>query len=257
MRKFVFGLILAVAVSTLLYPAAAQASTATDEAAFVAKINELRASKGLGPLQVNANLVAKARAWSAGMAAANRIWHSTLSDGVTEDWKKLGENVGMGGSVDGLHRAFVNSPHHYENLVDPAFGQVGIGIVMGGDTIFVTQVFMQLMPGATVGSGRHSDDAGHLAQAHHDDDAQARGACAEARSEASSSWRPSRPRPPARPRRRPRLRHPWPMRRPRPRLSRWPPLPSTSPGPLRLCSFRCSSACGHSIRNARRGRHGR
>ena len=145
MRKFVFGLILAVAVSTLLYPAAAQASTATDEAAFVAKINELRASKGLGPLQVNANLVAKARAWSAGMAAANRIWHSTLSDGVTEDWKKLGENVGMGGSVDGLHRAFVNSPHHYENLVDPAFGQVGVGIVMGGDTIFVTQVFMQLM----------------------------------------------------------------------------------------------------------------
>ena len=149
MRKFVFGLILAVAVSTLLYPAAAQASTATDEAAFVAKINELRASKGLGPLQVNANLAAKARAWSAGMAAANRIWHSTLSDGVTEDWKKLGENVGMGGSVDGLHRAFVNSPHHYENLVDPAFGQVGVGIVMGGDTIFVTQVFMQLMPGAT------------------------------------------------------------------------------------------------------------
>ena len=145
MRKFVFGLILAVATSTLLYPAAAQASTATDEAAFVAKINELRASKGLAPLQVNANLVAKARLWSAGMAAAGKIWHSTLSDGVTEDWKKLGENVGMGGSVDGLHKAFVASPHHYENLVDPAFGQVGVGIVMGGDTIFVTQVFMQLM----------------------------------------------------------------------------------------------------------------
>jgi cysteine-rich secretory family protein len=144
MRKFVFGLILAFAVTTL-YPAAAQADSAGDEAAFVAKINELRASKGLGPLQVNANLVAKARAWSAGMAGAGRIWHSTLSDGVTEDWKKLGENVGMGGSVDGIHKAFVNSPHHYENLVDPAFGYVGIGIAMSGNTIFVTEVFMQLM----------------------------------------------------------------------------------------------------------------
>jgi hypothetical protein len=144
MRKLFYGLILAVAVSSL-FPAPAQADSAGDEASFVAKINELRGSKGLAPLQVNANLAAKARAWSTGMAAAGRIWHSTLSDGITEDWRKLGENVGMGGSVDGLHRAFVNSPHHYENLVDPAFGFVGIGIVMNGDTIFVTEVFMQLM----------------------------------------------------------------------------------------------------------------
>jgi cell division septation protein DedD len=146
MRKLALGLILALVISTLLFPAAATADTVSDEAAFVAEINALRASKGLAPLQVNANLVAKARSWSAGMAAAGRIWHSTLSDGVTENWRKLGENVGMGGSVDGLHRAFVNSPHHYENLVDPAFGYVGIGIAMSGDTIFVTEVFMQLMP---------------------------------------------------------------------------------------------------------------
>jgi hypothetical protein len=148
MRKLVFGLILALGVS--FYPASAGADTVSDEAAFVAKINDLRASKGLAALQVNANLTAKARNWSAGMAAAGRIWHSTLSDGITEDWRKLGENVGMGGSVDGLHTAFVNSLHHYENLVDPSFTHVGIGIVMSGRTIFVTEVFMQLMPAKTV-----------------------------------------------------------------------------------------------------------
>lgn len=146
MRKLVYGLILAFAVSALYPPAAAQADTVSDEAAFVTKINELRASKGLGALQVNANLTEKARAWSAGMAAAGKIWHSTLSDGITEDWKKLGENVGMGGSVDGLHRAFVNSPGHYANLVEPVFTHVGIGIVMNGSTIYVTEMFMQLMP---------------------------------------------------------------------------------------------------------------
>ena len=145
MRKLVVGLILALGVLSV-FPAVANADTASDEATFVAKINALRASKGLPELQVNANLVAKARAWSAGMAAAGKIWHSTLSDGVTEDWRKLGENVGMGGSVDGLHTAFVNSPHHYDNLVDPAFSHVGIGIVMSGNTIFVSEVFMQLMP---------------------------------------------------------------------------------------------------------------
>lgn len=148
MRKLIFGLILALGVT--LYPASgAQADTVSDEAVFVAKINDLRASKGLAPLQVNANLVAKARTWSADMAAAGKIWHSTLSNGITEDWRKLGENVGMGGSVDGLHAAFVNSLHHYENLVDPNFTHIGIGIVMGGNTIFVTEMFMQLMPAKT------------------------------------------------------------------------------------------------------------
>ena len=144
MRKVVFGLILALGVS--LFPSGAHADTVSDEAAFVAKINDLRTSKGLPALQVNDNLVAKARSWAAGMAAAGRIWHSTLSDGITADWQKLGENVGMGGSVDGLHAAFVASPHHYENLVDPDFGYVGIGIATSGSTIYVSEMFMELMP---------------------------------------------------------------------------------------------------------------
>jgi hypothetical protein len=147
MRKFVFGLILALGVA--LVPVAAQADTVSDEAAFVTKINELRASKGLPALVVHENLVAKARSWAATMAAAGKIWHSTLSDGITADWKKLGENVGMGGSVDGLHAAFVASPGHYANLVDPNFGHVGIGIVMSGKTIFVAEMFMQMMPAKT------------------------------------------------------------------------------------------------------------
>jgi hypothetical protein len=144
MRKLAFGLIVAIGVA--LFPAGARADTVSDEATFVAKINDLRASKGLGALQVNANLVAKARTWATTMAGASRIWHSTLSDGITADWQKLGENVGMGGSVDGLHNAFVASPHHYENLVDPSFTQVGIGIAMNGDTMFVAEEFMELMP---------------------------------------------------------------------------------------------------------------
>jgi hypothetical protein len=151
MRKLVFGLILALGVS--LFPPGAHADTVTDEASFVAKINDLRTSKGLPALQVNANLVAKARGWAAGMAAAGRIWHSTLSDGITADWQKLGENVGMGGSVDGLHAAFVASPHHYENLVDPDFGSVGIGIAMSGSgTMFVSEMFMELMPVKVTGA---------------------------------------------------------------------------------------------------------
>jgi uncharacterized protein YkwD len=114
-----------------------------EEAAFVADINALRASRGLPALELSAELVRKARRWAATMAAARRIWHSGISVGISSHWRKLGENVGMGGSQPSLHAAFVASPRHLENLVDPAFRHVGIGVVHARNLRFVSQVFMQ------------------------------------------------------------------------------------------------------------------
>ena len=143
MRKFMFGLLLALGMT--MVPVSARADTVSAEAEFVARINALRTSQGLSAFEVHPVLVAKARAWAETMSDAGRIWHSALSDGITVDWQKLGENVGMGGSVDGLHRAFVASPGHYANLVEPNFRYVGIGIAMKGNTIYVSEVFMNLM----------------------------------------------------------------------------------------------------------------
>jgi hypothetical protein len=147
MRKLLVGAALALGLVTV--PGVAWAQTSEEqsaEATFVAKINDLRASQGVPRLEVHPNLVDKARGWAATMAAAGRIWHSNLADGITADWQKLGENVGVGGSVEGLHNAFVGSPKHYENLVDSAFTFVGIGVVTVDRTIYVSESFMQLMP---------------------------------------------------------------------------------------------------------------
>src|SRR5207249_24666 len=123
-------------------PGAASPNSAT-EAAFVAKINALRSSKGVGPLAVDGELTSVAREWAAHMAAAGAISHrSNLAAGITANWGKLGENVGMGPDADGLFQAFVNSPHHYENLVDPAFTRVGVGVAVVNGTIFTAHEFM-------------------------------------------------------------------------------------------------------------------
>ena len=143
MRRFMFGLLLALGMT--MVPASAQADTVSAEAEFVARINALRTGQGLPAFEVHPVLVAKARGWAQTMSDAGRIWHSTLSDGVTVDWQKLGENVGMGGSVDGLHQAFVASPRHHDNLIDPDFRYVGIGVAMNGDTMYVSEVFMKVM----------------------------------------------------------------------------------------------------------------
>ncbi|MDQ1403858.1 MAG: hypothetical protein QOG03_2174 [Actinomycetota bacterium] len=133
-------------VVPMLHPVAASADTGSDEAAFVAKINQLRASKGLGQLQVDGQLVGIARNWAGRMSSAGRISHNpNLASQVTENWIKLGENVGHGTDVDSLFRAFVNSPEHYRNLVDPAFNYVGVGVVRAGDgSMYTSHEFMQL-----------------------------------------------------------------------------------------------------------------
>ncbi len=45
-----------------------------------------------------------------------------------QPWTKLGENVGTGPSNDPIWNAFVNSAHHYANIVDPDFNRVGVGV---------------------------------------------------------------------------------------------------------------------------------
>ena len=114
---------------------------------FVARINELRASRGLGTLSVDGELTAQANQWAATMANAGRIFHaSDLSVGITANWSKLGENVGVGGDTSSLFQAFVNSPTHYANLVDPAYSRVGVGVVHAGGRMYTAHRFMGVAP---------------------------------------------------------------------------------------------------------------
>jgi hypothetical protein len=106
-------------------------------------INEQRASRGLAALTVNAQLEGLATAWSQTMADQGKISHSDLVTGVTENWKKLGENVGTGASLDAVAAAFVASPPHLADIIDPDFQSVGIGVVKEGASYYVTQKFIQ------------------------------------------------------------------------------------------------------------------
>lgn len=136
------GMVSIASVAAIATPAGAD--TVGDEQAFIAKLNGLRASQGLPALQVNGQLTDIARGWSAQMAAAGSISHNpALASQAPSNWTRLGENVGVGPDVDGLHNAFVNSPAHYHNMVDGQFNQVGVGVVRSADgTIYVTVDFM-------------------------------------------------------------------------------------------------------------------
>jgi hypothetical protein len=125
----------------------AGAASPADEATFVSKINALRTSKGLAALTPDAALAATACTWNDQMIAAGTISHdpnlAAAIASVSSKWRKGGENVGMGGTVDSLFDAFVASPGHYANLVDPEYTRVGVCV--GRDPngkLFTTHRFM-------------------------------------------------------------------------------------------------------------------
>jgi cysteine-rich secretory family protein len=129
---------------------------------FVALINASRAANGQGGLAVDGTLVGNARTHSAEMAGQGTIFHNgSLPSQLPGGWRSVGENVGVGGDVDGLHSAFMNSPGHRANVLGD-YDRVGIGVEMAGSAIYVTEVFWKTAsaPAASAASGGGGTSAG-------------------------------------------------------------------------------------------------
>jgi hypothetical protein len=121
------------------------------ESQFVAGLNNVRAGVGLPALSVDGELTAVARAWADQMAAAGGISHNPNVGGqVSAPWTTIGENVGAGPEVGALMSAFVASPSHYDNIVEPVYDYVGVGVTWGGDgRMYTVHVFMDLDGGSS------------------------------------------------------------------------------------------------------------
>ena len=123
------------------------------ERGFARKLNNARESQGERRLKLDPEVskAAKKHAWE--MASANVLAHTpsaALKRRVT-NWVMLGENVGVGGSVDSLHTAFMNSPGHRSNIMFGGFTNVGVGTVRTGDRMWVTVIFEAVTnPGTTL-----------------------------------------------------------------------------------------------------------
>lgn len=138
----VVALSAALVTSVLPLVAAAAVDPVSAEHQFVEMINDERRQRGLSPLATHGDLVAGGRLQADAIRDAGRLYHNPDLGSVTTGWTKLGENVGYGGTVSGLHLAFMNSPGHRANILDPAYTHVGVGVVVEGSRIWVAEVFM-------------------------------------------------------------------------------------------------------------------
>jgi len=122
----------------------ASASPAVEESCFLSAVNAARSAAGAAPLSIQGDLLRISRAWSQTMATAGQLFHDpNLTKLVPSTWQALGENVGTGPTCDSIAQAFMNSPEHRKNILDPAFTTVGVGVVDSADgTVWVTEDFM-------------------------------------------------------------------------------------------------------------------
>ncbi len=113
-------------------------------------VNAERQRVNAPPLVLSDQLTAAAQRHSQDMATSRRMSH-TGSDGSTMrsridatqyHWSTIGENVALGQpSAAAVMTAWMNSPGHRRNILNPAFTELGIGYATAAGRPYWTQVF--------------------------------------------------------------------------------------------------------------------
>jgi uncharacterized protein YkwD len=113
--------------------------TTAQEQTIVDQVNQQRQQAGLAPLQVSAQLVEEAHIQSVDMATLGQMAH-TLSGAalptlesraqyVGYNYAYLGENIAFNYPDDNsVMTAWMNSPDHRANILDPNYTQIGVGV---------------------------------------------------------------------------------------------------------------------------------
>ncbi len=117
---------------------AAPRSPQEAQARMLALLNDGRRAAGVAALSSDAQLGAVALAHTQEMVAAHFFGHASPTTGRIKDRlrragiavTKMGENISQGDSADAAFRALMASPSHRANMLDPAFTQVGIAVVI-------------------------------------------------------------------------------------------------------------------------------
>lgn len=115
----------------------AQSVPSAEQRRILDLTNQARAQQGLPPLEWDASLAAAAQTHAQHMLDAHTLSHQLAGEPdlvvragqAGAHFRAVAENVAMAGSLDGLQRAWMKSPLHRANILDPRMDHVGVGLV--------------------------------------------------------------------------------------------------------------------------------
>ncbi len=147
-RRFLAGLFVAGALLTVTpgdVDAAPRGGISANQERVRDLVNGTRGNLSRRGLVMHRNFASRAQAWAAELARCQCLKHRAGPYGAPVGWCAAAENVGRGWSLEQVHRAFLGSPPHRENLTTRRFTHIGTGVVQDrGGEYFVVQAFTDL-----------------------------------------------------------------------------------------------------------------
>ncbi len=148
-RKECFKTLFLLSLILFIVPSLRSSATvdASAEEYLLNKVNEERKRRNLETLKMDEDLRNMARKYSFKMSETDRIKHTTKG-GITPEYRlcksrihllKYAENLAKSSSPAGVHQSFMNSEEHRNNILNPDYTHVGIGVVKKGNAYYVTQ----------------------------------------------------------------------------------------------------------------------
>jgi uncharacterized protein YkwD len=141
-RMLAVGLVGALAFTTLTAEPAG-AVTRREQRLF-RWINQERTERGISRLRLSDSLSRKAHRHSRNMADRGTVsHHSCLSCTLRNyNYSIAGENVGRASKMWRVHKLFMGSKTHRQNILRSGFKKVGVGVVKARGYIWVTEIFI-------------------------------------------------------------------------------------------------------------------
>lgn len=136
--------------SALPTPAPETMIMSRDQKKALDLLNSDRTAHSLAPLRINAQLSKLAENYARDMINRDYFSHTTPEGLSPFDrmrkqnivFNRAGENLAFNVSVAAAQQAFMNSPGHRANVLDPYYTQVGLGVVNGPNgRVYVVQEF--------------------------------------------------------------------------------------------------------------------
>jgi uncharacterized protein YkwD len=126
--------------------ASVAAGTTTARAAMFKQLSCVRSTAGLPAFRLSLPISGVARQWSGAMATADALEHNPnlaqAASAVDPRWLQVGEVIGTKSAgtnqTGAIVAAWLHSPEHRAELLDPQLRVVGVGLMRSGPALWAT-----------------------------------------------------------------------------------------------------------------------
>ena len=142
-RKMTISLLVVAVLVAGTASSGVRAAERPPRARMLQLLNQTRRNHGLRAFRLNLELSNHAWRHSRRMAERNELFHSTNLYETVRAWSPTtwGENVGYARWLKRVRTMWMRSGGHRDNILNPRFRRIGIGVVRARGVLWVTTIF--------------------------------------------------------------------------------------------------------------------